>query len=79
MTRTDRIEQAILAALERHAPAIDQGLNVTHVQVDIKFDRSTGAPTKAVISMEQESFIRETNLDQFTFHDVSVYNGKNAT
>jgi hypothetical protein len=57
MTRTEHIQAALVSALARHAVALDAGVGVTNLHCEIKFDRSTGLPTKAIVNLEMENFI----------------------
>ena len=69
MTRTEQIQAAMISALSRHAAALDAGVGVTNLHCEIKFDRSTGAPTKAIFHLEMENFIA-ARAGTFTFSEM---------
>jgi hypothetical protein len=56
-TRATHIEHAILAALARHEEALNAAVGVSCLHIDIKFDRSTGLATKAILRVEMENFL----------------------
>lgn len=72
MTRTEHIQHAILSSLARHADALDAGVGVTNLQCCVKFDRATGLPSKAIVTLEMENFIvsRTCTLDGFAFEST---------
>ena len=57
MTRTQHLEHAILAALERHESALNAAVGVSALRIDIKFDRSTTLACKAILHLEMENFL----------------------
>lgn len=68
MTRHEHIRNAIISALERHALALNAGVGVTNLHCEVKFDRTTGLPSKAIFQLEMENFIASRQLtDAFTF------------
>jgi hypothetical protein len=67
ITRTDRVQGAILAALEKYAASINAAPGMTHLHIDVKFDRTSGLPHMAIVSMGMETRVREISLEGFTF------------
>jgi hypothetical protein len=57
ITRAAHIEHAILAALARHENALNAAVGVSCLHIDLKFDRSTGLATKAILRLEMENFL----------------------
>lgn len=66
MTRTEHIQAAIVSALGRHAAALDAGVGVTNLHCEVKFDRASGQPTKAILHLEMENYIT-AHSGSFTF------------
>ena len=63
MTRTEHIQHAILAALVRHEAALNGAVGVSCLHLDIKFDRSTGLASKAILRLEMENFLTSRALN----------------
>lgn len=72
LTRAELIQNAMLSALGRHAEALNAGVGVSQLQCCIKFDRTTGLPTKAILHLEMENFIvsRSGSIKEFTFEST---------
>lgn len=63
MTRTEHIQHAILAALARHDDALNAAVGVSGLHINIKFDRSTGLATKAILHLEMENFLASKSVE----------------
>jgi len=71
MTRAQHLEHALLMALAQHESALNAAVGVSCLHIDVKFDRSTGLATKAVLRLEMENFLRSASK-QFTFDQKST-------
>lgn len=67
MTRAERIESALIAAVERHRDALNAAVGVSSLRVDVKFDRSTGMPVKVIVYPEMEVFVTTTKVSEYVF------------
>jgi hypothetical protein len=68
MTRAAHIELAIRAAICRHEEALNTAVGVSSLHIDVKFDRSTGLASKAILRLEMENFL-SVQTKSYTFSE----------